>query len=173
MVVGREYVGKNESNYAEVLMSSRLQWSVGSRLGFGLALAGLVVLTAAAQQRPAPAPAPANNASNFTGKSVTLDNANLRATRRHFEAGARSNWHVHPSMQVLLAEKGRGRAQEEGGEIVPLVAGRPIYMRAGVRHWHGADPDQELVQVAMTVATGADADWREPVTDEVYQGKRR
>lgn len=148
-------------------MYPRLQWSLGARGGFALVLAGLVVLTASAQQRPAPA----GNASNFTGKSVSLDGANLRTTRRHFEPGARANWHVHQSMQVLLAEKGRGRAQEEGGQIVPVVAGRPIYLRPGVRHWHGADPDQELVQISLTMA-GGEADWREPVTDEVYFGKQ-
>jgi quercetin dioxygenase-like cupin family protein len=32
-----------------------------------------------------------------------------------FEAGARTNWHLHPGGQILLIIHGRGYYQEKGG----------------------------------------------------------
>ena len=57
----------------------------------------------------------------------------MRALRLRFEAGVRSNWQAHAGWQILAAEKGRGRTQERGGEIIALMPGRrPVFAPAGV-----------------------------------------
>jgi quercetin dioxygenase-like cupin family protein len=66
-------------------------------------------------------------------------------------------------------EDGKGRLQEEGGAIVELMAGTPVYTKPNVRHWHGAAPDMHALQFSVYSGTLA---WQEAVTDEVYLGKK-
>ena len=90
-----------------------------------------------------------------------------------FEAGVRSNWHSHAGWQILAAEEGRGRTQARGGEIIELVpGGRPVFAPAGLVHWHGASPDEHVVQ--LTILGGGDGgptSWMEPVSEEDYRGQ--
>ena len=111
-----------------------------------------------------------NFANNFTGNISVLDASALRTSRIHFDAGARTNWHVHAEAQVVLAEKGRGRYQEKGGAIADFGEGQPVYLKKGLEHWHGAAPDQSIDQ--MSVYAG-ELKWLEKVTDEEYLGKKR
>ena len=57
----------------------------------------LVWVGYAQQQQPAqPPPAGRGNfANNFTGNISVLDASSLRTSRIHFDAGARTNWHIH------------------------------------------------------------------------------
>ena len=112
--------------------------------------------------------------SNFVGGEPSRpDSSDMRALRLRFEAGVRSNWHSHAGWQILAAEEGRGRTQERGGEITELVpGGRPIFAPAGVVHWHGASPDEYVVQ--LTILGGGDGgptDWFGPVSEEDYRGR--
>ena len=123
---------------------------------WGLGL-GLGVTTSA---QPAPQ-------SNFVGGNPTqMDAKAIRTLRLRFPAGSRSNWHSHSNGQLLMAESGRGRTQERGGPLVEVVPERPFFTKAGVEHWHGAAPDQDIVQ--LTIYEG-DVKWLEPVTDEIYK----
>ena len=123
------------------------------------------------RQPPAPAPAGRGNfANNFTGNISVLDAKDLRTSRIHFDAGARTNWHVHAEAQVVLAEKGRGRYQEKGGTIADFAEGQPVYLKAGLAHWHGATPDQAIDQ--MSVYAG-ELKWMEKVTDDEYLGRKK
>jgi len=115
--------------------------------------------------------AAADEASRFTGKTSALDGSNLRATRRRFEAGARSAWHSHERGQLLFVEEGRGRVQQRGQAVKELGPGDSYYTGPNVPHWHGAVPDRPLVQAAL--AFGGDTKWMEKVTDEEYQSKRK
>ena len=82
-------------------------------------------------------------------------------------------------LSVLLAVmaagvfEGRGRTQERGGEIIEMVpGGRPVFAPAGVEHWHGASPDEHVVQ--LTVLGGGDGgptSWFGPVSEEEYRGQ--
>jgi quercetin dioxygenase-like cupin family protein len=47
-----------------------------------------------------------------------------------------------------------------------MEPGQPWYTKAGVEHWHGAAPDQDVVQ--LTIYEG-DVKWLEPVSDEAYK----
>ena len=105
--------------------------------------------------------------STFMGGTPSrLDLNGLSTSRLKFPAGSRSNWHSHATGQLLMAEEGRGRTQERGKPIREVVPGQPWWTPAGVEHWHGAAPDQDLVQ--LTIYAG-EVKWLEPVTDAVYR----
>ena len=112
--------------------------------------------------------------SNFTGGEPSRpDSSDMRAIRLRFPAGVRSNWHSHAGWQILAAEEGRGRTQARDGEIIELVpGGSPVFAAAGLVHWHGASPDEHVVQ--LTVLGGGDGgptSWFGPVSDEEYRGQ--
>ena len=106
--------------------------------------------------------------SNFTGDIAVVDSAEMRSSRIRFEAGARTNWHVHEGPQLLLIEEGRGRWQEQGGPVLVLEAGEPVLTQAGVSHWHGADPEQAAVQFSVYSGT---LEWGEAVSEAEYLGR--
>ena len=107
--------------------------------------------------------------SNFVGGAPSRpDSSDIRALRLRFEPGSRSNWHSHSNWQILMAEEGRGRTQIRGEALVEMVPGRPVYAGPDVVHWHGAAPDEHMVQ--LTFISG-EATWEEPVSDEDYLGR--
>jgi quercetin dioxygenase-like cupin family protein len=141
----------------------------------GLVSVGLVVMigAAAAQQQPPPGQAPPAGrgrglASLMTGKIEVGDTKNMNMSRIRFEAGARTNWHIHSAAQLLLVEEGRGRLQEQGSAIVDIPAGQPVLTKPNVLHWHGASPDQAALQFSVYSGT---LEWKEAVSDEQYLGK--
>jgi quercetin dioxygenase-like cupin family protein len=103
--------------------------------------------------------------NNFTGEISIVDSSEMRSSRIRFEAGSRTNWHLHSERQLILIEEGQGRLQEMGGPVIVLEAGEPYYTRAGVPHWHGAAPDEPAVQFSVYSGT---LDWQQPVTDQEY-----
>ena len=136
----------------------------------------VMIAAAAAQQQPPQGQAPApgggrgNFGANFTGKIEVGDSSNMRMSRIRFEAGARTNWHLHSTGQVLLVEEGRGRLQELGSGIVDIPVGHPVLTKANVLHWHGAAPDQAALQFSVYSGT---LEWKEAVTDDQYHGKAK
>jgi quercetin dioxygenase-like cupin family protein len=142
----------------------------------GLVSIGLVVMIAAAAAQQSPAggqAAPAGRgrglASLMTGKIEVGDTKNMNMSRIRFEAGARTNWHIHSAAQLLLVEEGRGRLQELGSGIVDVPAGQPVLTKPNVLHWHGASPDQSALQFSVYSGT---LEWKDAVTDEQYLGKK-
>jgi quercetin dioxygenase-like cupin family protein len=105
--------------------------------------------------------------SNFVGGTpAQLDAKAIRTLRLKFPAGSRSNWHSHASGQLLMIEEGKGRTQERNGPLLEMSPGAPWFTKAGVEHWHGAAPDQDVVQ--LTIYEG-DVKWLEAVSDAVYK----
>jgi quercetin dioxygenase-like cupin family protein len=111
-----------------------------------------------------------NFANNFTGKITVGETSAMRMSRIKFEAGARTNWHLHATGQLLLVEEGKGRVYEVGGQIVDLPMGKPYYTQPNVLHWHGAAPDSPATQ--FSVYSGS-LEWKEAVTDDEYTGKKK
>ena len=113
----------------------------------------------------------ASQEGQFTGNSFALDSEGVRATRRGFEPGARTNWHTH-SAQLLLVQEGRLRYQVEGGPARDIGLHEAAYLPRGIRHWHGAVPGQGLTHVSVTLPNASGErlaiEWMEPVTDEQY-----
>src|SRR5688572_31024391 len=105
--------------------------------------------------------------SNFVGGNPTqMDAKAVRTLRLKFPAGSRSNWHSHSHGQLLMVEEGRSRTQERGGALLEMGPGQPWFTKAGIEHWHGAAPDQDVTQ--LTIYEG-EVKWLEPVTDAVYK----
>jgi quercetin dioxygenase-like cupin family protein len=130
--------------------------SRGGVLTIVVAVGVMVMIAGAAAQQ-----------SNFMGGNPTqMDAKAIRTLRLKFPAGSRSNWHSHSNGQLLMIEEGRGRTQERGGPLLEMTPGVPWHTKAGIEHWHGAAPDQDVVQ--LTIYEG-EVKWLEPVTDAVYK----
>lgn len=134
----------------------------------------LVGITWAVNAQPQPSPGaaarrpPTPVTANFTGAVNSLDASDIRSVRFQYEAGARSHWHSHAGDQLLLLEQGRGRMQIRGQAMRELRPGEPVVLPGGMMHWHGAAPDQGLVQIAVNIGT---ATWGAAVTDAEYLGR--
>jgi quercetin dioxygenase-like cupin family protein len=104
--------------------------------------------------------------ANFTGAVKNMDAADLRTVRFQYEAGARSYWHVHDGIQVLMIEKGRGRFQLQGKPVQEMLPGQPVFLPPGVPHWHGAAPDEGLTWISTSIGG---VKWMQEVTDQEYR----
>ena len=134
--------------------------------GFASLLALTVVWPGLAQQPPAGATPP-----RFTGTSTTMEGKDLTIARRRFEPGARTYWHSHDRGQLLMVEQGKLRTQKRGQQMRELGVGQSDYTAPDIAHWHGAAPDQALVQI--NAGFGGGAKWFEEVTADDYAGKKR
>jgi quercetin dioxygenase-like cupin family protein len=157
----------------------KVEWPLRNRLAFALALAALTVIAAAAQQDgqrgqgAAPAPAAGgrgNFANNFTGTIAVQQTTGMNMSRIRFEAGARTNWHIHSAPQILLIEEGKGRWQEMGDVVKEIPLNTPVLTKPNLLHWHGAAPDSHAMQFSVYAGT---LEWKQGVTDDEYSGKRK
>lgn len=112
--------------------------------------------------------------SNFVGNAyltmlVQADSVNQNSVGNvTFAPGARTNWHLHPAGQIILALEGEGYYQEKGSPKEILRKGDVVKCPANVPHWHGASADSKFVQIAVTGRENGPTVWLEPVTDEEY-----
>jgi quercetin dioxygenase-like cupin family protein len=111
----------------------------------------------------------------FTGQAwlkalvVPDEITNCGVTEVFFEAGTRNKWHTHPGNQILLIKQGVCYFQEEGKTIQKVPAGGVINILPGVKHWHGASPEDTMLHTAIGINTEKGiVNWLEPVTDEQY-----
>ena len=65
-----------------------------------------------------------------------------------------------------MVEEGLGRTQVRGEALMEMHPGQPWWTAAEVEHWHGAAPDEDVLQ--LTIYSGS-VNWMEPVSDEVYR----
>lgn len=81
----------------------------------------------------------------------------------HFSVGARTNWHMHPTGQLLVVRSGRGLVVSRAGEGQILVPGGIAYAPPGEEHYHGAGPHSPMAHVAVipAVTVEASATWGE------------
>jgi len=87
-----------------------------------------------------------------------------------FEPSARTAWHTHPLGQTLIVTVGVGRVQCWGEPIQEIRPGDVVWFPPGVKHWHGAAPNNGMTHLAIVEKLeGKSADWMEQVTDEQYQ----
>ena len=54
----------------------------------------------------------------------------------------------------MFVEKGRGRVQRRGEPMKELGPGEVDYTPPGVEHWHGAAPNDDMIQLAVVVGGG-------------------
>ena len=155
----------------------RFEWRLRSRIVLAMMFGAAAVVAAAQQEGRQGGAAPAqggggrgNFANNFTGTIAVQQTTGMAMSRIRFEAGARTNWHIHTEGQILLIEEGKGRLQEQGDAVRELVVGQPVLTKPNTLHWHGAAPDQHAMQFSVY---GGKLDWKQAVTDEEYLGKKR
>jgi quercetin dioxygenase-like cupin family protein len=86
--------------------------------------------------------------------------------RVEFEAGGRTNWHVHSGAQWLMILAGQVRIQRWGEAPHDVVAGDAVLISPGDKHWHGAAPSGPGVHIAVNV--NVTTEWLEPVSDDQY-----
>lgn len=118
----------------------------------------------------------AGPATNFTGKAynfglVPNDSVyNTLVGNVYFEPGARSNWHTHPSGQILIITDGEGYHQIEGQLRQAMRTGDVVKCPPNVRHWHGASETSSLSQLYIVPNTEKGiVNWMEKVTDGQYR----
>ncbi|MCD7901548.1 MAG: cupin domain-containing protein [Bacteroides sp.] len=113
---------------------------------------------------------------NFTGDAwlnnlITPEDENRNAVGSvTFSPGSRTSWHSHPAGQIILALNGIGYYQEKGKPVEIIRKGEVVKCPHNIPHWHGASPDSEFIQVAITGRENGPTVWMEPVTDEEYDG---
>lgn len=103
------------------------------------------------------------------GGSVPVDGDIITGARR-FEAGNRTYWHNHAGGFILFVQEGTARIQDRGGPMRELGPGEVIYTPPGVEHWHGAGPDEPLLQLGV-IPYGGGIEFTDPVTDAEYNGE--
>jgi quercetin dioxygenase-like cupin family protein len=116
--------------------------------------------------------------TNFTGNAYNISlvandsTYNTLVGNVYFEKSARSNWHVHPSGQILIVLDGEGYHQLEGQPKQMMRKGDVIKCPPKVKHWHGATENSSLTQMYILPKTeNGIVTWLEPVTDEQYKSR--
>jgi quercetin dioxygenase-like cupin family protein len=113
----------------------------------------------------------AQTQSTFMGGTPSrMPSDKISTLRLKFPKGSRSNWHAHTWGQLLMVEEGRGVTQERGAPARIVLPGQPWFTKGGVEHWHGAGPDEDMLQ--LTIYEG-EVKWLEPVTDDAYRAAVR
>ncbi len=114
-------------------------------------------------------------AENFTGNAYNYPLVNNDSVYNtvvgnvYFEPGARSNWHTHPSGQILIITDGVGYHQIKGEPVQTIRKGDVVKCPPNVEHWHGASADTGLQQLYIVPNTEKGVvNWLEQVTDEEY-----
>lgn len=118
-------------------------------------------------------------AENFTGNAWAaplVDNDSIYNTvvgNVYFEPGARSNWHRHPSGQILIITDGVGYHQLKGQPRQTLKKGDIVKCPPNIEHWHGASPDTGMQQLYILPKTEKGiVTWLQKVTDEEYNNSK-
>ena len=121
----------------------------------------------AADDPPRPA-----DVAHFTGAATVAQihglctQPSVNLYRVTFQPSARTAWHSHTGVQVLLVIEGCCRVQKAGAPIQDVVAGGVVRIEPGERHWHGATPDSAMTHIALNF--NATTAWFEKVSDREY-----
>ncbi|MEE8584548.1 MAG: cupin domain-containing protein [Acidobacteriota bacterium] len=78
-----------------------------------------------------------------------------------FQPGARTHWHSHSGVQLLIVLKGRCLVQKWAKAVRQVEAGGQVSIAPGEKHWHGAAPGAAMAHVAVNV--DASTTWMEAV----------
>lgn len=151
-------------------------------------LAALLLLSCAAQRSAGGAvPAagqqlhPAGSLGSFAGKPANFTGVvqvapvfpeagdrDYSAAYVTFQPGARTAWHQHPTGQHIIVTAGAGRVGGFGDGVRAVRTGDAVYCPPGVRHWHGAAPDQAMTHLVITGSGQGIVAWHEHVSEAEY-----
>ena len=72
---------------------------------------------------------------------------------------------------MLICTAGEGWYQEWGQDPVELKEGSVVYIKEGIKHWHGAKKDSWFSHIAFEVpGEETSNEWLEEVDDVAYEG---
>ncbi|MBS1489073.1 MAG: carboxymuconolactone decarboxylase family protein [Bacteroidetes bacterium] len=118
----------------------------------------------------------ANSNNHFVGSvsvQMLVDNDSIFNTQMAsvtFEPGARTNWHTHPSGQILIVTEGIAYYQEKGKPKQMLSKGQVMKCPPGATHWHGATREGSMTHLALsTNLQMGGVVWLQKVTEEEYE----
>lgn len=109
----------------------------------------------------------------FTGEATLIrlnglaDDPGINAYRVAFQPRARTDWHTHSGIQLLIILDGVCRLQTDGGAVTEINAGDVVSIQPDERHWHGASDREPMTHLAVNVASTTS--WFEKVTDDEYE----
>jgi quercetin dioxygenase-like cupin family protein len=86
----------------------------------------------------------------------------------HFDAGAHTRPHTHPSEQVLYFVSGSGFVWFPGEERQRVSEGGIVVVPGGVVHMHGATTEEAICHIALRAADGP-TDWKPAGVPEDWQ----
>ena len=141
--------------------------------GMLLILAIVAIASAQRGERGQQTPEQAALQAARVGNSTALELEGTVTQRRKFAAGTRTYWHSHGAGFIFFVQKGAGRVQHRGELMKELKEGEVDYTPPGVEHWHGAGPNDELIQLAIVPGGGGGIQFKEEVTVAQYTGKSR
>ena len=117
---------------------------------------------------------PPPNPQNFTGR-VRIQNlaqaggaTKVEMLAVHFDTGAHTRPHKHPSEQILQFVRGSGFVWLAGGERQLVPEGSIIVIPGEVVHMHGATENEPICHIALRAADG-DTDWKPKDVPEDWQ----
>lgn len=86
-----------------------------------------------------------------------------------FEPGARTNWHKHPSGQILYVTEGSAFYQERGKAKKIIPRGDTVKCLPNIEHWHGATSNGPMTHIALsTDLSKGNVIWLNKVSEEEY-----
>ena len=145
------------------------------RLTLLLLLVGAIATHAAAQTGPVFPKGEVATVNNHTGtvwlKELNVADSVIDCTiaQATFAAGAKLDWHIHPSGQILMITAGIGYYQEKGKPIQIIHKGDIIKCTPGVAHWHGAALNSPFTYIAVSNGAAKNkTQWLDRVTDAEY-----
>jgi len=86
------------------------------------------------------------------------DSDNYNCSVVNFSKGCTTGWHTHTCDQILVVVSGSGMVAVEGGTPQPINVGDVVHIKAGERHWHGANTESPMGHITIT-AVGGQAKW--------------
>lgn len=79
------------------------------------------------------------------------DSGNYKCSVVNFDQGATTGWHAHDCDQILVVTAGEGIVATEAEER-PITVGDVVHIKAGERHWHGANAHTSMSHITVTAA---------------------
>jgi 4-carboxymuconolactone decarboxylase len=89
------------------------------------------------------------------------DSPSTRTGYVRFKDGARTKWHRHQGLQVLLVTKGVGFVEQKNAPSFEIRPGDRVYIPKEVWHRHGAKKGQTMEHLAFTDG-GTEWDRKDP-----------
>jgi quercetin dioxygenase-like cupin family protein len=109
---------------------------------------------------------------NVKAKALLVDDQYFQCNIYNviFEKNARTNWHSHPSGQILLVVEGEGSYQLKGEAVQTMKKGDVISFKPNIEHWHGASSKSAMTHIAINPNTEKGlVKWLQKVTDEEFK----